>query len=338
MALPKDHPKVKQEKIGVLMLNLGTPDGYTYWPMRRYLSEFLSDKRVIDYSKWLWQPLLQGIILTSRPFRSGAAYKSIWNHDKGESPLKTYTRSLTEKLQKRFGKKEVVFEWGMRYGNPSTERGIQNLVGQGCTKILFFSMYPQYSASTMATAYDKAFDVLKTLNWQPSIRTSGSYHDDDGYIQALADSVEKHLKKTKSRPEVILASFHGVPKRYLMEGDPYHCMCVKTGRLLKEKLGYTDDQWKTCFQSRFGPEEWLQPYTDETIEKLAHDGVKRMAIISPAFAVDCLETLEELAMEGRDEFLEAGGEEYTYIPCLNDTKPHVDFLEQRIRKELGGWL
>jgi len=338
MTIPKHHPAIQKEKIGVLILNLGTPDNYDYWSMRRYLSEFLSDQRVIDYPKWFWQPLLQGIILTSRPFRSGAAYKSIWNHDKSESPLKTYTRGISDKLQKKFGKKQVIFEWGMRYGNPSTEAGIQNLIGQGCRKILFFSLYPQYSAPTMATAYDKAFDALKKQVWQPSIRTSAPYHDDDTYINVLADSIVNHLKKTKTKPEVILTSFHGVPKRYLMQGDPYHCMCCKTSRLVREKLGWDEDKWINTFQSRFGPEEWLQPYTDKTIEKLAHDGIKRIAIISPAFAVDCLETLEELAIEGRDEFLSHGGDECTYIPCLNDTKPHIDFLENRIRHELSGWL
>ncbi len=338
MTLPKDHPKVKQEKIGVLMLNLGTPDATDYFSMRRYLSEFLSDQRVIDYPKWLWQPLLQGIILTSRPFRSGAAYKSIWNHDKNESPLKTYTRSITNKIQKKFGKSDIIFEWGMRYGNPSTEAGIQSLLDQGCRKILFFALYPQYSAPTTATAYDKAFEVLQKITWQPAIRTAAPYYDDDAYIEILADSIASHLKKTKAKPEVILTSFHGVPKRYLMQGDPYHCMCAKTSRLVREKLGWSEDKWINTFQSRFGPEEWLQPYTDKTVEKLAHDGIKRMAIVSPAFAVDCLETLEELAMEVRDEFLEAGGEEYTYIPCLNDTRSHIDYLENRIRMELGGWI
>jgi ferrochelatase len=338
MALPKQHPKVKDEKIGVVMLNLGTPDRYSYWPMRRYLSEFLSDQRVIDYPKWFWQPLLQGIILTSRPFRSGAAYKSIWNHDQGESPLKTYSRSVTEKLQKKFGKKNVIFEWGMRYGNPSTDHAITSLMDQGCRKILFFALYPQYSAPTTATAYDKAFASLQKKTWQPAIRTAAPYHDNDDYVEILADSIAKHLKKTKAKPEVILTSFHGVPKRYLTQGDPYHCMCQKTSRLVREKLGWSEDQWICTFQSRFGPEEWLQPYTDKTIEDLAHKGIKRMAIVSPAFAVDCLETLEELAMEGREEFLEAGGEEYTYIPCLNDTKPHIDFMAKQIEKELGGWI
>ena len=338
MPLPKSHPKVKKQKIGVLMLNLGTPDATDYWSMRRYLSEFLSDQRVIDYPKWKWQPILQGIILSIRPFKSGAAYKKIWNTDKGESPLKTYSRSVANKMQKRFKKAEVIIEWGMRYGNPSTEAGIKSLTDQGCTKILFFAMYPQYSACTTATAFDKAFDTLQQITWQPAIRTSAPYHDDDAYITVLTDSIVAHLKKAKVTPEVILTSFHGVPKRYLMQGDPYHCMCCKTSRLVREKLGWNEDKWINTFQSRFGPEEWLQPYTDKTIEKLAHDGVKNIAIVSPAFAVDCIETLEELAMEGRDEFLEAGGETYTYIPCLNDQKPHIDYLEQRIRTELGGWI
>jgi len=338
MSLPKSHPKIKEEKIGVVILNLGTPDHYDYWSMRKYLSEFLSDQRVIDYPKWLWQPLLQGIILTSRPFRSGAAYKSIWNHKKCESPLKTYTRSLTTKLQKNFGKKEVIFEWGMRYGNPSTQSAIKALEDKGCRKILFFSLYPQYSAPTMATAYDKAFDTLQKMTWQPAIRTAAPYHGDADYIEVLAQSIADNLKKTKLKPEKILVSFHGVPKRYLMQGDPYHCMCHKTSRLIREKLKWKDEDWLTCFQSRFGPEEWLQPYTDDTIERLAHEGVKSIAVVSPAFAVDCLETLEELAIEGKEEFIEAGGEHYHYIPCLNDSKAHVDYLEKRIRKELGGWL
>jgi ferrochelatase len=337
--LPIEHPAVKPEKIGVLMLNLGTPDGYDYWSMRKYLSEFLSDQRVIDYPKCLWQPLLQGIILTSRPFRSGAAYKSIWNHELNESPLKTYTRSITEKLQKQFGKKsEVIFEWGMRYGNPSTEKGIKSLTEQGCTKILAFALYPQYSAPTTATAYDKCFDVLKSMPRQPAFRTASQYHDEPAYIEILADSISKHLKTLDFKPEKLMVSFHGVPKRYLMQGDPYHCFCQKTSRLVREKLGWEKDNWITCFQSRFGPEEWLQPYTDKTLEKLAEDGVKNIAIVSPAFAVDCLETLEELAMENEEVFRHAGGENYAYIPCLNDTDAHISFLAGQIKKELGGWV
>lgn len=338
-ALPKDHPPVKKQKIGVLMLNLGTPDATDYFSVRRYLSEFLSDKRVIDYPKWLWQPLLQGIILTSRPFRSGAAYASIWDKKTNESPLLVYTRSITEKVQKEFKTKDdIVIEYGMRYGNPSTKHAMEKLMDAGCTKILLFALYPQYSATTMATAYDKAFDFLKTVPRQPAIRTMPGWYDDPAYIDVLADSIQKKLKTLKKPPEVILTSFHGLPKRYLMQGDPYHCMCVKTSRLVREKLGWPEDKWITTFQSRFGPEEWLQPYTDKTIEKLAHDGVKRIAIVSPAFVCECIETLEEIAMEARDEFLEAGGEEYTYIPCLNDSKPHIKLLSSYIKNELKGWI
>lgn len=338
--LPKKHPKVKDQKIGVLLLNLGTPDATDYFSVRRYLSEFLSDKRVIDYPSLFWQPLLQGIILTSRPFRSGAAYKSIWNEKKNESPLRTYTRAQCSKIKKQFKDKypNVEFEWGMRYGNPTTASGIDKLQAKGCQKILFFALYPQYSACTTATAFDKAFDHLKTLNWQPTIRTSPSWHDDPKYIEILANSIKDKISKLKNKPEVILTSFHGLPKRYLMNGDPYHCQCAKTSRLVREKLKWPEDKWITTFQSRFGPEEWLQPYTDKTIEDLAHKGIKRIAIVSPAFVSECIETLEEIAMEARDEFLENGGEEYTYIPCLNDTAPHIDYLSGLIEKELSGWI
>jgi ferrochelatase len=338
--MPKDHPKVKKQKVGVLLLNLGTPDATDYFSVRRYLSEFLSDKRVIDYSAWLWQPLLQGVILTSRPFRSGAAYKKVWNTKKDESPLRTYTRSQCTKIKKHMKESypDLEFEWAMRYGNPTTQSGIDALFAKGCNKILLFALYPQYSACTTATAYDKAFDHLQTMAWQPAIRTAGPWHDDPAYIDVLAQSVKDSLKKLKNKPDVILTSFHGLPKRYLMQGDPYHCQCVKTSRLLKEKLGYSDDEWITTFQSRFGPEEWLTPYTDETIEELAYKGVKRIAILSPAFVSECIETLEEINMEARDDFLENGGEEFTYIPCLNDTKSHIELLSSRIERELGGWI
>ncbi|MEM6811792.1 MAG: ferrochelatase [Pseudomonadota bacterium] len=340
-----NHPPIKPQKIGVLLLNLGTPDATDYFSVRRYLSEFLSDKRVIDYPQWLWQPLLQGIILTTRPFRSGAAYKSIWDEKTNESPLLVYTRSISEKLQKAVkhsGKDKlddnIIIEYAMRYGNPSTEKGLKSLIDQGCTKILLFALYPQYSAVTTATAYDKAFDYLKTIPRQPAIRTAPAWHDNENYIDVLAESIQEKLDELDQPPERILTSFHGLPIRYLKQGDPYHCFCVKTSRLVREKLGWPEDKWITTFQSRFGPEKWLQPYTDETIEKLAEEGIKRIAIASPAFVCECIETLEEIAMEARDEFLEAGGEEYTYIPCLNDRDSHIDFLSQRIRQELQGWI
>ena len=338
--LPDNHPPVQKPKIGVLLLNLGTPDATDYISMRRYLSEFLSDKRVIDYPSWFWQPLLQGIILTSRPFRSGAAYRKIWNTDRDESPLKTFTRGQCEKIAAQFRNNhpDIHFEWGMRYGNPSTQAGIDALLQQGCTKILLFALYPQYSACTTATAYDKAFDHLKTLNRQPAIRTADAWHDDPAYIDILAGSVSQTLAPLPTKPDHILTSFHGLPKRYLTNGDPYHCYCAKTSRLLQEKLNWPAEQWTTTFQSRFGPEEWLQPYTDKTIEKLAQDGVKHLAILSPAFVSECVETLEEIQMEAKKIFLENGGDTFTYIPCLNDTAPHIDFLSGRIRKELAGWI
>lgn len=335
-----NHPQIKPRKIGVLLLNLGTPDATDYWSMRRYLSEFLSDKRVIDYPSWFWQPLLQGIILSTRPSRSGKAYKKIWNKERDESPLKTYTRSQCEKiaanLQKQYPTLE--FEWGMRYGNPSTHKGIDALIEKGCDRILFFALYPQYSACTTATAYDKAFDHLKTLNRQPAIRTADQWHDDADYIEILKKSVEQTLNASDKHPEHIIASFHGLPKRYLMNGDPYHCFCAKTSRLLREALGWPEDKWTCTFQSRFGPEEWLQPYTDETVINLAKNGMKNIAVISPAFVSECVETLEEIKLELRDEFIENGGETFTYIPCLNDRDDHIGFLSARIEKELMGWI
>lgn len=338
--IPDNHPAVKKPQIGVLLLNLGTPESTDYWPMRRYLSEFLSDKRVIDYPSWFWQPLLQGIIMSTRPFRSGAAYRKIWNNELNESPLKTYTRSQCDKIAAQFSESypDIHFEWGMRYGNPSTKLGIDKLIEKGCTRILLFALYPQYSACTTATAYDKAFNYLKTLNRQPSIRTADAWHDDLNYIEILANSVTDSLKEAEHEPDHILTSFHGLPKRYLMNGDPYHCYCAKTSRLLQEKLKWPKEKWTTTFQSRFGPEEWLQPYTDEAIEKLAHDGVKHLAILSPAFVSECVETLEEIKLEAKEEFLNAGGESFTYIPCLGDSDPHISFLSKRIRMELGGWI
>jgi ferrochelatase len=327
--------------VGILLANLGTPDNYDYWSMRRYLGEFLSDRRVIDYSPWLWQPLLQLIILTKRPFTSGAAYKSIWNEEADESPLMTITKAQTAKMaqvmQERHGD-DVIVDFCMRYGNPSTEAGVQSLQERGCDKILCIALYPQYSACTTASAYDKVFDVCKTLTRQPAIRTAEAWHDDPDYIDILAASVEEGLKAAPQKPDHILTSFHGLPKRYLLAGDPYHCYCAKTSRLLREKLGWPAEQWTTTFQSRFGPEEWLQPYTSETVLQLAKNGVKHLAILSPAFVSECIETLEELNIELREEFLHAGGESFTYIPCLNDTDAHIRFLAARVERELQGWL
>lgn len=338
---PSDHPKVKFGKVGVLLANLGTPDNYDYWSMRRYLNEFLSDRRVIDYSPWLWQPLLQLIILTKRPFSSGAAYKSIWNHEQGESPLMTITKDQTAKMaaqmQERYGE-DVVVDFCMRYGNPSTKSKVDALVAQGCTKILFFPLYPQYAGATSATACDEFFRSLQDIKWQPLVRTVEPYYENPLYIDALARSVEEAYSKMDERPDVLVASYHGVPKRYLMEGDPYHCQCQKTTRLLKERLGWADTDIVTTFQSRFGPEEWLQPYTVEEVARLAEAGKKKIAVIAPAFSADCIETLEEINEEIAESFEHAGGESFTYIPCLNDNDAHIHALAEVAADNLKGWL
>ena len=337
-----DHPKVPEQKVGILIANLGTPDNFDYWSMRRYLGEFLSDKRVIDYPAYLWQPLLQLIILTSRPFRSGAAYKSIWNEDQGESPLMTITKAQTAKIKDRahelYGD-NVVVDFAMRYGNPSTKSKVREMVAKGCSKILFFPLYPHYAGATSATANDQFFRALMEEKWQPIARVVEPYFDDTAYIDALAQSVEKAYAEAENKPDVLVCSYHGVPKRYLMQGDPYHCQCQKTTRLLKERLGWADTDIVTTFQSKFGPEEWLKPYTVEEVARLAEeDGKKRIAVIAPAFSADCIETLEEINEEIKESFEEAGGEEFTYIPCLNDDDAHIDALTQIISRNLQGWL
>ena len=336
---PKDHPPVKPAKIGVVIANLGTPDATDYWSMRRYLSEFLSDRRVVDYSPWLWQPLLQLIILSKRPFSSGEAYRSIWNTELNESPLLTITRAQMEKLSDAMAKAyggDIIVDFAMRYGNPSTDEVLKRLQSQGCQKILWFPLYPQYAAPTTATANDQAFRSLMKMNWQPALRTVPAYFDNPHYIDALAASVKTAYKKTK--PDILVCSYHGVPKRYLEEGDPYHCQCQKTTRLLKEKLGWNDDQIVTTFQSKFGPEEWLQPYTVEEVARLAEAGKKKIAVIAPAFSSDCVETLEEINEEIKESFEEAGGEEFTYIPCLNDDAPHIKMMASIVKNELKGWV
>ena len=338
--LPTDHPRVMGGRIGVLVLNLGTPDGTDYWSMRRYLSQFLSDKRVIDWPAAVWQPVLQGIILSVRPGRKGKDYESIWNKERDEGPLLTITRSQSEKLAAELGalSDRIVVDFAMRYGNPATGPAIESLLRRGCERILLLPMYPQYSAATTATAADEAFRKLMKMEWQPAVRVAPPWHDDPVYIDALADSIRAHLAALDFEPEVLLASFHGVPKRYLLKGDPYHCQCAKTARLLCETLGWPKERFVQTFQSRFGPEEWLKPYTDETVERLAKEGVKSMAMIAPGFAADCLETLEELDVENREIFLHNGGEKFSYIPCLNDSDLGVKVMKHVVVRELGGWL
>ena len=336
-ALPADHPPIRKPKVGVLLLNLGTPDATDYWSMRRYLSEFLSDRRVIETSPLIWQPILQGIVLSTRPKKSGENYKRIWDNDANDSPLRVITRRQVTKLQERLGP-NVVVEFGMRYGNPSTKAGIEALQAAGCQKILLAPLYPQYSATTTATANDKAFDVLKELRWQPAIRTLPAYFEEPSYIQALAQSIQEGVASLDFTPDLVLTSYHGMPKTYLQKGDPYHCQCLKTTRLVREHLAWPEDKLMVTFQSRFGPTEWLQPYTDETLMALPAKGMRRVAVVAPAFSVDCIETLEEIAITGREQFEHAGGERYAYIPCLNDSDPGMAMLETVVRKELAGWI
>jgi protoporphyrin/coproporphyrin ferrochelatase len=335
--LPADHPVVKPRKVGVLLVNLGTPDGTDYRSMRRYLREFLSDRRVIEWPRAVWYPILHGIVLTTRPKRSGAAYREIWNNELDESPLRTFTRSQAHKLAATFEGQQVHVDWAMRYGNPSIESVVNAMVAEGCDRIVMFPLYPQYSATTTATVNDSFFDALKKLRWQPAVRTVPPYHDRPEYIDALAVSIEKHLATLPFEPEKVIASYHGIPKSYFMRGDPYHCHCMKTTRLLRERLGWTGDRLMTTFQSRFGPEDWLQPYTDKTVEQLAKDGVRSIAVFNPGFVSDCLETLEEIAGEAGEIFHEAGGENFTHIPCLNDSDEGMAVIEAMVRRELAGW-
>jgi ferrochelatase len=339
--LPADHPVVRTGRIGVLLANLGTPDNYDYWSMRRYLNEFLSDRRVIDYPAWKWQPLLQLVILTTRPFTSGANYKAIWNHDKGESPLMTITKAQTAKvaaaLKARYGDR-VMVDFCMRYGNPSTRSKVRAMVAAGCDRILFFPLYPQYAGATTATANDQFFRAMMAEKAQPAVRTVPEYFAHPLYIEALAQSVERAYAALPVRPDVLVASYHGMPQRYLMEGDPYHCKCHKTSRLLRERLGWPKGTIDTTFQSVFGREEWLRPYTVEHVAELAKAGKKNIAVIAPAFASDCIETLEEINGEIREAFEQAGGETFTYIPCLNDDAAHIAALVAVIGTNLAGWI
>lgn len=334
--LPSGHPPIKQGKIGVLLVNLGTPDGTDYWSMRRYLSEFLSDRRVIEVPQAIWQLILQGPILTFRPSKSGHAYKQIWMED--GSPLLWFTRAQAEKLNARMGNDELIIDFAMNYGNPSIASKIEKLKDEGCTRILTVPLYPQYSATTTASVNDRTFKALMKMRWQPALRTLPPFHDDPAYIDALCTSLSASLDALDFKPDVLLMSYHGIPKSYFDKGDPYHCHCHKTTRLVREKMGWSEDFIRTTFQSRFGPSEWLQPYTDKTLEALPGEGVKKIAVAAPAFISDCLETLEEIAMQGKESFMEAGGEHFASLPCLNDTDPAIDLLETLVKRELGGWV
>jgi protoporphyrin/coproporphyrin ferrochelatase len=336
--LPNSHPAVRSGRIGVLLLNLGTPDATDYRSMRRYLKEFLSDRRVIEVPRLTWWPILNLVILTFRPGRKGRDYDKIWNRERNEGPLKTITRAQAEALNAALADERIVVDWAMRYANPTVASRIAALKEQGCDRILLVPLYPQYAGASWATACDQAFRALMAMRWQPTIRVVPPYYQDPAYIEAIATSIREHLAAVDFDPEALVASFHGMPQKYLELGDPYHCQCQKTSRLVREKLGWPAERWHTTFQSQFGNDPWLQPYTIESMERLAKSGIKRLAIISPGFSADCLETLEELDMENRARFLEHGGEKFTYIPCLNDSPLGIRAIEQIVRRELAGWL
>ena len=336
---PSDHPYFPlKPKIGVLLVNLGTPDGTDYWSMRKYLKQFLMDRRVVDIFKPLWWLILNGPILTFRPSKSGKAYEKIWDKDNYGSPLRKHTINQTKKLQELFKQdKQIIIEHAMRYGKPEIDKTLYKMKENGCTKIVLMPLYPQYAASTSATVKDEVFKWLLEQRWQPDIRTISPWFDDSNYINALANTIKDNLKN-KTKPDMLLISFHGIPKRYFMAGDPYHCHCIKTARLLKQELKWPEDKILVTFQSRFGPEPWLQPYTDKTIIDLAKNGIKNIAVVAPGFISDCLETLEELNVEARELFIENGGQNFEYIPCLNDNKHSIKLLNQIIKTNLLGWV
>ena len=337
---PAGHPPAASGRIGVLIVNLGTPDATDYWSMRRYLKEFLSDRRVIEENRLKWWLILNLIILTVRPRRKGRDYDKIWNRARDESPLKTITRSQAEKLAGMLAPvdRRLTVDWAMRYGNPSIASRLDALQRAGCERILIVPLYPQYCAATTATVADKAFDVLKTMRWQPAVRIAPPWHDDPVYIEAVATSLEAELRKLPFAPEIILASFHGIPKDYLLKGDPYYCHCHKTARLLRARLGFSEEDFRLTFQSRFGIAEWLQPYTDMTVKDLAARGVKNLAIVTPGFTADCLETLEEIAGENAEFFHHAGGKNFAAIPCLNDSEAGMMVIAHVVLRELKGWI
>mgnify|MGYP003974632781 FL=1 len=328
--MKEKHPEVRFGKVGVLLVNLGTPDSTSWWDVRKYLKEFLSDRRVIEVNPFVWKVILNLFILTFRPSKSAHAYKKIWLKEKNESPLLYFTRSQAEKLNQKVGNENIIVDFAMRYGNPSIKSKLTNLKTLGCENIIILPLYPQYAAATTATVCDEVYRTLMKMRWQPSLQIVPHYEAEPLYINALIKSIEKKLKNTEWKPDLIVSSYHGIPKKYFDKGDPYHCYCHKTTRLMKEKFSKIEIQ--TTFQSRFGPQEWLTPYTDKTLEGLPAKGVKKLLVICPGFASDCVETLEEIDIQGRESFLKNGGEKFDLIPCLNDSSDHIELFSSLVKK------
>ena len=327
-----EHPPVNFGKTGVLIVNLGTPDSTSWFDIRKYLKEFLSDRRVIEVNPIIWQIILNVIILTFRPSKTAKAYKEIWMKDKNISPLLHYTQRQAEKLSNLLSKKNLIVDYAMRYGNPSIRSKIATLHKIGCENLIILPLYPQYAAATTATVCDEVYRSLMKMRWQPSIKIVPHYESDPLYIEALVNSLNKKIKEINWKPDLILASYHGIPQKYFDKGDPYHCYCHKTTRLISEK--FTSIEIKTTFQSRFGPEKWLQPYTDKTLENLPKEGKKNVLAICPGFSSDCVETLEEIQIQGKESFLESGGENFDMVPCLNDNEDHIVLLQSLIQKNI----
>jgi len=328
----ENHPDIKFGKTGVLLINLGTPDSTNWWDIRKYLKEFLSDKRVIEVNPVLWQIILNLFILNFRPSKTAHAYKKIWLKETNESPLRYYTRNQAEKLQQELVGENIIVNFAMRYGNPSIKSKLTELKKNGCENIIILPLYPQYAAATTATVCDEVYRTLMKMRWQPSLQIVPHYESEPSYVSALVKSIEKKIETISWKPDLIIASYHGIPKKYFDKGDPYHCYCHKTTRLIKEKFSKIEIQ--TTFQSRFGPQEWLTPYTDKTLESLSAKGIKNLLVICPGFASDCVETLEEINILGRETFLKNGGEKFDFIPCLNDSSEHIKLFENLVKKYL----
>ncbi len=324
------HPEIKFGKTGLLLVNLGTPNSTSWWDIRKYLKEFLSDRRVIEVNPIIWKVILNIFILTFRPSKTAKAYKEIWMKNENMSPLRYFTKRQTEKLSKKYLNKNIIVEYAMRYGEPSIKKKIKQLHTNGCENLIILPLYPQYAAATTATVCDEVYRSLMKLRWQPSLQIIPHYESNPLYIEALTNSINKKLKEINWKPDAIVASYHGIPKKYFDKGDPYQCYCQKTSRLITEK--FDKIPLITTFQSRFGPQEWLKPYTDKTLEALPKDGKKNILVICPGFSSDCVETLEEILIQGKESFLNSGGENFDLIPCLNDNNDHINLFENLVNK------
>tara|TARA_Y100000816_G_C26061098_1_gene557212 strand:- start:423 stop:1421 length:999 start_codon:yes stop_codon:yes gene_type:complete len=327
-----NHPSIKFGKTGVLIINLGTPDSTNWLDIRKYLKEFLSDKRVIEVNPFIWQIILNVFILNLRPSKTAKAYKEIWMKKENKSPLLYYTEKQASKLSRHIKNDNVILDFAMRYGNPSIKSKIKKLQSEGCENLIILPLYPQYAAATTATVCDEVYRTLMKMRWQPSLKIIPHYESEPLYINALVSSIEKKINEIKWKPDLIIASYHGIPKKYFDKGDPYHCYCHKTSRLISEK--FRSIEIKTTFQSRFGPQEWLQPYTDKTLEALPKEGKKNILVICPGFSSDCVETLEEILIQGKESFIKSGGDNFDMIPCLNDTDDHISLLRSLIERSI----